>query len=127
MKDKRYYEGLSAGLFLIGLGILFLVPGLGIWPWILAVIGIANLPASLAHKKGWYAWQGFVWLVGLAILFASGQFWPGLLILIGVSMIFGALTRQSEGSPFATPQPPEPPQEEPIEEPSPRDTTRLEE
>ena len=122
MKDKRYYEALSAGLFLIGLGILFLVPGLGIWPWILAVIGIANLPASLAHKKGW-----FVWLVGLAILFASGYFWPGILILIGLSMLLGALTRQSEGSPFA------PQSEEPAEEPPaspsapPQKTTHLEE
>lgn len=115
MKDKHYFEGLSAGLFLIGLGLLFLLR-IGIWPWILAVIGLANLPASLAHKKGWYAWQGFVWLVGLAILFASGYFWPGFLILLGVSMLCGALTRQSEGSPFAaspSPAPDEPPTEIP--------------
>lgn len=128
MKDKQYYGGLSAGLFLIGLGLLFLLQ-VGIWPWILAVIGVANLPASLANKKGWYAWQGFIWLVGLAILFASGYFWPGLLILIGVSMLCGALTRQGEGSPFATPQPPAPSEAEPSETPSEpsRDTTRLEE
>ncbi len=102
MKDKKYYEALSGGIFLIGLGILFLVPGLSFWPWILVVVGLAGLPASLANKRGWLGWQGFFWLAGLAILFASGHFWPGILILIGVSMLVGALTRESEGSPFAT-------------------------
>lgn len=101
MKGKKYYEALSGGIFLIGLGILFLVPGLSFWPWILVVIGLAGLPASLANKRGWLGWQGFFWLVGLAILFASGHFWPGILILIGISVLFGALTRESEGSPFA--------------------------
>ena len=105
MAEKRY-EALSGGVFLIGLGILFLVPGVGFWPWILVVIGLAGLPASLASKKGWLGWQGFFWLTGLAVLFASGFFWPGILILIGLSTIVGALTRESEGSPFAR-QPPE--------------------
>ena len=101
MKDKPY-ETLSGGIFLIGLGILFLVPGVSFWPWILAVIGAAGLPASLANQKGWLGWQGFFWMLGLAILFATGQFWPGILILIGVSMLFGALGRESAGSPFAS-------------------------
>ncbi len=101
--NKKYYETLSAGILLIGLGVLFLVPGLGIWPWILLVVGLAGLPASLANKKGWLGWQGFFWLAGLAVLFATGAFWPGILILVGLSMLLGALTRQSEGSPFAQP------------------------
>ena len=100
--DKKSYETLSGGIFLIGLGILFLVPGADFWPWILVVIGLSGLPASLANRKGWLGWQGFFWLVGLAILFWSGYFWPGILVLVGVSMLFGALMRQSEGSPFAT-------------------------
>jgi predicted membrane protein len=98
---KRALESLSAGIILIGMGILFLVPGLSFWPWILAVIGFAGLPASLANQKGWLGWQSFFWLVGLAILFALNALWPGILILIGISTILGALTRDSEGSPFA--------------------------
>jgi predicted membrane protein len=97
---KRDSESLSAGILLIGIGILFLVPGLSFWPWILVVIGLAGLPASLANQKGWLGWQGFFWLTGLAILFELGALWPGILILIGISMIAGALTRESEGSPF---------------------------
>ncbi len=98
---KRASESLSAGIILIGIGILFLVPGLSLWPWILAVIGLAGLPASLANQKGWLGWQSFFWLVGLAILFALNALWPGILVLVGISMILGALTRDSEGSPFA--------------------------
>ena len=98
---KRASESLSAGIILIGIGILFLVPGLSLWPWILAVIGLAGLPASLANQKGWLGWQSFFWLVGLAILFALNVLGPGILVLAGISMISGALTRDSEGSPFA--------------------------
>jgi len=99
--DKKTYEGVSAGIMLIGIGLLFLT-GVGFWPWILLVIGLAGLPVSLAHDRGWYGWQSFFWLAGLAILFAAGLIWPGILILIGLSMLFGAITRQSSGSPFAT-------------------------
>lgn len=104
MSSKKTYESLSGGIFLIGLGILFLVPQVSFWPWILAVIGAAGLPASLATKKGWLGWQGFLWMLGLALLFASGYFWPGILILIGVTTLVGALSRDSTGSPFASPK-----------------------
>ncbi|NLG28270.1 MAG: hypothetical protein GX557_10190 [Chloroflexi bacterium] len=97
---SKAYGGLSAGIFMIGLGVLFL-SGVGVWPWILVVIGLASLPASMAAKQGWYGWQGSVWLIGLAILFATGQLFPGVLILVGISAIGSALTRDAEGSPFA--------------------------
>jgi len=95
------YDSLSGGLFLIGLGLIFLLPGLGIWPWILAVIGISQLPTNLARKRGWYGWQSCFWLVGLAVVFATGLFWPGILILIGLSVLLGALTHEQESSPFS--------------------------
>jgi hypothetical protein len=99
---REHYHTLSGGIFLIGLGLLFLLPGVGFWPWILVVIGAASLPESLAQNRGWMGWQGFFWLAGLAVLFASGYFWPGILILIGLSMLLGALTREISGSPFAS-------------------------
>lgn len=103
MGTKGAYEAVSGGLFLIGLGLLFLLPGVSFFPWILVVIGLAELPASLANDKGWAGWQGFVWLVGLALLFWSGHFFPGILILMGVSALIGAVTRGHQGSPFAGP------------------------
>jgi hypothetical protein len=99
---QQHYHTLSGGIFLIGLGLLFLLPGASFWPWILVVIGAAGLPESLAQKRGWMGWQGFFWMVGLAVLFATGYFWPGILILIGLSMLLGALTREASGSPFAS-------------------------
>lgn len=131
------YDSLSGGLFLIGLGLIFLLPGLGIWPWILAVIGISQLPTNLARKRGWYGWQSCFWLVGLAILFATGLFWPGILILIGISILLGALTREEEGSPFPeekrgepqpTPESAAPDEIGDAQPPvAPRDTSRLDE
>jgi len=97
----KQLETLSGGIFLIGLGLLFLVPGLSFWPWILAVIGLSQLPAALSRKQGWYGLQGVFWMVGLALLFWSGFFWPGILILIGVATLVGALTKGTEGSPFS--------------------------
>jgi hypothetical protein len=49
----------------------------------------------------WQRIQGAIWLVGLAILFWQGWFWPGILILAAISGIFQAgvqlyLSRQAE-------------------------------
>jgi hypothetical protein len=90
MNDNRY-AGLSAGIFLIGLGLIFLLPGVGIWPWILVVIGLSGLPAGLASHRGWEAWQGAFWMIGLALLFWSGFIWPGILIMVGLSVLLGGL------------------------------------
>lgn len=127
--NKKQYEALSGGIFLIGLGLLFL-GRLGFWPWILVVIAFAQLPMLLAQNQGWAGWQGFFWLIGLAILFASGRFWPWILILVGVSVLIGAITKDAEGSPFGNSSPQE--TREPFEESAPdapqkpRDTRKLE-
>jgi hypothetical protein len=39
--------------------------------------------------------QSAVWLIGLGVLFLTGWWWPGILILVGLSMIAGALVRGS--------------------------------
>ena len=102
MDDKaKTYSGISGGLFLIGLGIIFLLDAVSFWPWILVVIGVSSLPGALAADRGWYGWQSFFWLTGLAILFYTGLFWPGILILVGVSTLVGSLTRNTENSPFS--------------------------
>ena len=84
---KDTLEGMSGGIFLIGLGVLFLVDEIDFWPWILLVIGLASVPGSIASEGLWAGLQGLVWMGGLAVLFASGQFFPGVLILIGLSLV----------------------------------------
>jgi hypothetical protein len=42
----------------------------------------------------WRSIHGAIWLIGLAILFWKGWWWPGILILVAVSSIVEALIRQ---------------------------------
>lgn len=91
--NRGVCSGVSGAIWLIGLGVLFLVEGIPFWPWILVVIGLVGLPESVAQKGLWAGLQGVVWLAGLAVLFATGKFWPGILILIGLSTLAGALVR----------------------------------
>jgi len=42
------------------------------------------------HQHGWH-FGGWFWMIGLWFLFSSGHgVWPGILILIGISMLFGS-------------------------------------
>jgi hypothetical protein len=39
----------------------------------------------------WRRIHGAVWLIGLAILFSTGRWWPGILVLIAISAILEAV------------------------------------
>ena len=43
--------------------------------------------------------QSAVWLIGLGILFLLDAFWPGILILIGLSMLVQSLMPEEEKTP----------------------------
>lgn len=50
-----------------------------------------------------------IWLIGLGILFLVGHVWPGILILIGISMIVSAYMKdESVVTPTGAPATPEP-------------------
>lgn len=55
--------------------------------------------------------QSAVWLIGLGILFLTGKWWPGILILIGISMVVETLARgwSVVDTPPAPPPPAPPP------------------
>ncbi len=91
-KNKDAFHGASGGILLIGLGIIFLT-NIDFFPAILVVIGLAGLPESVAQKGFWAGIQSAVWLIGIALLFVFDKFWPGILILIGLSMLAGGLVR----------------------------------
>jgi len=42
----------------------------------------------------WGSIHGAIWLIGLAILFWQGWWWPGILVLVAVSGVAEALIRQ---------------------------------
>ena len=93
MKSRSaLYGTLSGGLLLIGIGLIFLLR-MPFFPTILAVLGLSSILAGLATGRGWHGLQGGIWLVGLFFLFHFDVFLPGILILIGVSALIGALTR----------------------------------
>lgn len=89
---SRLYGSVSGGLLLIGVGLIFLLKQ-PFFPTILAVLGLASILAGLAVGRGWHGIQGGVWLVGFYFLFRFDIFFPGILILLGVSALLGALTR----------------------------------
>jgi len=89
--------GLGGGFFLIGLALAFALSnwfgGSGFLFFLFAGLAFCCLfgSASSMNPRGLYGgMQGFVWLMGLAILFVIG-FWPWILVLIGISAILGSL------------------------------------
>jgi DNA-directed RNA polymerase subunit RPC12/RpoP len=58
------------------------------------------------HGPGFFRpWGGF-WLIILAIIFFRGHWWPGILVLIGLGLVFGSFFRNSV--PPQTQNPPSP-------------------
>jgi hypothetical protein len=92
VENKDAFHGMTGGIILIGIGIIFLA-NIDFFPAILVVIGLAGLPESVAQKGFWAGIQSAVWLIGIAVLFVYDIFWPGILILIGLSMLAGGLVR----------------------------------
>lgn len=74
----------------------------------------------------WRSLHGAVWLIGLAILFWKGWFWPGILVLVALSMALEAILllvapqafEEVEQPPAPAPPaaPPAPPSPAPIPE-----------
>lgn len=103
-RDARRYNryrnpmrGLGAGLFLIALIIAFAVnkslPSIGFLP--ILFIGLAFLSlfgaASSGNRNAIYGgFNGFIWMLGLALCFWIG-FWPWILLPVAATMIAGAL------------------------------------
>jgi hypothetical protein len=89
-------RGIAGGIVLITLAIAFLVNGSYFLPLFFAGLALAVLVGSFstANAKGVYGgFQGFIWLLGLALCFLPGVgFWPWILVVAGISVILGALT-----------------------------------
>ncbi len=90
--------GIFLGMFLIGLAFAIFF-GLGHYFLTLLFLGLAcssllGMMSTFDPKKIYGGLQGFVWFLGLAILFLPQvSFWPGILIVCGISAIVGALAK----------------------------------
>lgn len=86
MITRRLLINISVGVMLLGIGVVF-AAGVGFWPWILTVVGAATLPGAAGHDRVAEGLQTFVWLVGLSVLFALESVWPGILVVLGLSLV----------------------------------------
>jgi DNA-directed RNA polymerase subunit RPC12/RpoP len=42
--------------------------------------------------------NGAIWLIGLGVLFYTGHWWPGILVLIGISLVLSAVWKGTDQS-----------------------------
>ena len=98
---RSVFQGLAGGAFLIGLAIAFWASSqfsgdffLPILFWALAFSSLFGSLGSLNPRHMYGAVSGFVFMLGLGILFLPGvSFFPGILILVGITAILGAIAR----------------------------------
>ena len=99
-KDRS--DQVFGGVLLIGIAVLFLANWF--WPGILYVIGIALIVRSVAEGKPWTENKNALMTLATAVFFTfshlmnifNGNWWPFLLILAGLYMLFGS--RRNIGS-----------------------------
>jgi Double zinc ribbon len=86
-RHGRVGDGVGSALFLIGLGLLFLLK-LPFWPAILVVWGLAHFVNYALRGRVLDGFAHTLWLFGLAFLFTVPRLWfPGMIILVGLSML----------------------------------------
>ena len=63
------------------------------------LIGISALISGLQSGHGWERWgglQGAIWTLGIAVVAIFNWWWPGMLVLVGLSAIVGAILPQPQ-------------------------------
>lgn len=100
---KRGNDQTFAGIFLIGLAILFITNYW--WPGIMFVIGIAMIARTVSEGRAWNADRNALVVIGIGLVFAAWDFiddvlridggilWPVVLILVGIYLLFGQRLR----------------------------------
>jgi hypothetical protein len=87
---------LSGAVFMIGLGLLFLLK-VEFFPGIMFVLAATSLASGLGEKNLGGGLQGAVWLAGIGLFFSGLFSVPLLFILIGLSSLFAFFVRPTGG------------------------------
>lgn len=97
MRQRNPMRAVASGIFLIGLAFAFFVAGGNYFlPLLFVALAVSSLFGTFSTFRPGAIYgglQGFVWLLGLAFLFWTGWWWPGVLFIVGISAIVGALAR----------------------------------
>ena len=88
---QRQADGISAGLWLIGFGVLFATNYW--WPGIMFLTGTTSLLQGLVRSRGWYALQVAVWSFAIGVWALFNYSIAALFIALGVSAIVGTFFR----------------------------------
>jgi predicted lipid-binding transport protein (Tim44 family) len=125
-QPRPFFGGLAGGIFLICLALAFMVHGSFFLPLLFVGLAFSALFGSLSSGKPQATYggvMGFIWMLGLAAFFAFNFWWPGILILLGISAIAGTILRpmmNAQQQPYYQPsqqpqqpyyQPSQPPQQ----------------
>lgn len=105
MSDKKRVDQVAGGVFLIGLALLFILDGFW-WPGIMFVIGASLIARTVAEGKPWQSATPAFWTIGIGLVFwlpsilniGFSNFWPLMLIAIGLFMLFGGFERFRDGA-----------------------------
>lgn len=89
MLSKERSDRVAGGVFLIGLGVLLFTHIVSFWPGILFVIGASLIARDITEEREWRGASAGLGMMALGVIFLVGFNWPLLLILIGLSMVFG--------------------------------------
>ncbi|MGQ9888882.1 MAG: hypothetical protein ACUVSX_10390 [Aggregatilineales bacterium] len=95
MSNSKRAEQVSGGVLLIGLALLFM-GGIAFCPGILYVIGASVLARAVIERSVSSALNSLVWLFGLAFLFTTDWWWPGIVALVGLSMVLSAIDKHDK-------------------------------
>lgn len=86
MQPNPTANRISGAIILAGLAIIALL-GAPVWPWVLVVLAFSILPVGYTRGGVPGAIIPALWLAGLVIAILADVFWPGLLVLILLTVL----------------------------------------
>jgi hypothetical protein len=110
MRQRNPLKGLIPGLILVLLGSLLFLANRGTldwgswWQYFLVGLGIIFILDGIIHyfssERGWANWGKFIpgvvlLLVGLAFIFSFTEWWPMILVGIGIMLLLGLFFRRN--------------------------------
>ena len=93
MKSRLDQAGGAA--VLIGIGLIFLL-NIGFWPWILFVVAVPAFLHGISDGGVSGGLKAAVWLLGLGVIALFDLWWPGILILVGISILVETLFKDMD-------------------------------
>jgi hypothetical protein len=84
--NSRSASRLSGAILLVGVGVIAAL-GVGWWPWLLVLFALSMVPLAYARSGVSGGLFAVYWVVGLLIISAADVVWPGILFVIGLSLV----------------------------------------